>query len=341
MDLPAAWYRLSLSDRHRVGERSDEQNSSGPRTEIDVTDTRETTPAPGGTANLGGRPVARIGFGAMQLGEGFGGRAAVSDEAAIAVLRDAAEQGVNHIDTAEFYGEGTANRRIRAALAPYPESLALVSKVGADRHGAGLVAAQRPAELRASVEANLATLGTDRLAVVNLRRADVPPGIIAEGEQQVDLDAQLAELIALRDEGKIGGIGLSHVSAEQVAKALPAGIVCVQNAYSVLDRSAEAVLDVCRANGIAWVPYFPLGSAFPQIPKATDHPAVTAIAHRHGATPAQVALAWLLASYPDTLLIAGTSSRAHLAENLAAGDVELDPEALTALDEIGASTISR
>jgi len=306
-----------------------------------VTDTRETPPAPGGTADLGGRPVARIGFGAMQLGEGFGGRAGVTDEVAIAVLRDAAEHGVDHIDTAEFYGDGTANRRIRAALAPYPERLALVSKVGADRRGAGLVAAQRPAELRASVEANLATLGAERLAVVNLRRADVPPGLVAEGEQRVDLDAQLAELIALRDAGKIGGIGLSHVSADQVTAALPAGIVCVQNAYSVLDRSAEAVLDVCRANGIAWVPYFPLGSAFPQIAKATEHPAVAEIADRHGATPAQIALAWLLASDPRTLLIAGTSSRAHLAQNIAAGQVELDEPALKTLDEIGAATISR
>ena len=304
-----------------------------------MTDTRQTPPAPGGTATLAGRPVARIGFGAMQLGEGFGGRATVSDEVAVAVLRRAAEGGVDHIDTAQFYGDGTANRRIRAALAPYPETLALVSKVGADRRGAGLVAAQRPAELRASVEANLATLGVDRLAVVNLRRADVPPGLVTEGDQRVDLDAQLAEMIALRDAGKIGGIGLSHVSAEQVEKALPAGIVCVQNAYSVLDRSAEPVLDVCRAHDIAWVPYFPLGSAFPQIAKASDHPEVTAIAGRLGATPAQIALAWLLASYEHTLLIAGTSSIAHLTENLAAGDVELDPEALTALDEIGASTI--
>jgi aryl-alcohol dehydrogenase-like predicted oxidoreductase len=340
MDLPVAWYRLSLSGRPGAGnDRS--STTTWKRTEIDVTDTRETPPAPGGTGTLGGRPVARIGFGAMQLGEGLGGRPGVSDEVAVAVLRDAAEHGVNHIDTAEFYGDGTANRRIRAALAPYPDSLVLVSKVGADRRGGGLVAAQRPAELRASVEANLASLGTDRLAVVNLRRADVPPGLVAEGQQQVDLDAQLAELIALRDEGKIGGIGLSHVSAEQVEKARPAGIVGVQNAYSVLDRSAEGVLDVCRAYGLAWVPYFPLGSAFPQIAKASEHPAVIAIAGRLSATPAQIALAWLLASYPDTLLIAGTSSRAHLAENIAAGDVQLDEEALRTLDDIGAATISR
>jgi pyridoxine 4-dehydrogenase len=306
-----------------------------------MTDTRQTPPAPGGTAQLAGYQVARIGFGAMQLGEGFGGRATVSEQIAVTVLRAAAERGVNHIDTAQFYGDGTANQRIRTALAPYPDTLALVSKVGADRRGEKLVTAQRPAELRASVEANLTTLGAERLAVVNLRRADVPPGIIAEGEQQVDLDGQLAELIALRDEGKIGAIGLSHVSAEQVEEALPAGVVCVQNAYSVLDRSAEPVFEVCRANDIAWVPYFPLGSAFPQIAKASDHPAVIAIADRLGATPAQIALAWLLAHYERTLLIPGTSDPAHLADNLAAGDVHLDDEARATLDEIGAASISR
>jgi pyridoxine 4-dehydrogenase len=306
-----------------------------------VTDTRQTPAAPGGTATLAGYRVARIGFGAMQLGEGFGGRATVSEDVAVAVLRGAAERGVDHIDTAQFYGDGTANRRIRAALAPYPDSLALVSKVGADRRGTGLVTAQRPDELRASVEANLATLGVERLAVVNLRRADAPPGLVAEAEQRIDLDAQLAELSALRDEGKIGGIGLSNVSAEQVEKALPAGIVCVQNAYSLLDRSAEAVLDVCRANGLAWVPYFPLGSAFPQIAKASDHPDVLATAGRLGATPAQIALAWLLAHYEHTLLIPGTSDPAHLADNIAAGDVHLDDEARATLDEIGAASISR
>jgi pyridoxine 4-dehydrogenase len=340
MDLPVAWYRSSLSTAYRAG---DDRSVSLNRTkaEIDMTDTRRIFPAPGGRASLAGYQVARIGFGAMQLGEGFGGRATVAEDVAVTVLRAAVERGVDHIDTAHFYGDGTANRRIRAALAPYPDTLALVSKVGADRRDGRLIAAQRPAELRASVEANLVTLGTERLAVVNLRRADVPPGIVAEGIQQVDLDEQLAELIALRDQGKIGGIGLSHVSAEQVEKALPAGIVCVQNAYSVLDRSAEAVLEVCRANDIAWVPYFPLGSAFPQIAKASDHPAVIALAGRLGVTAAQIALAWLLAHYEHTLLIPGTSDPAHLADNIAAGDVRLDDEARATLAGIGAATINR
>jgi aryl-alcohol dehydrogenase-like predicted oxidoreductase len=194
------------------------------------------------------------------------------------------------------------------------------------------VPAQRPAELRAQVEDNLATLGTDRLAAVNLRRADVPPGIIAEGDQRVDLDDQLAELSALRDEGKIGGIGLSHVSADQLRQAVPAGIVCVQNLYNLLDRSAEDQLDVCREHGIAWVPYFPLGSSHPRFPKVTEHPAVVATAERLAATPAQVGLAWLLAHYGNTLLIPGTSDPAHLAENVAAGDVRLDAGAMAALN---------
>jgi pyridoxine 4-dehydrogenase len=321
MDLRLAWYRLSLSRRPGNGKGSIRDNG----TEIDMTDT------PGGTGYLGKQPVARIGFGAMQLVERLDGRPPVAEEVALAVLRGVFDAGINHIDTAEFYGEGTANQRIRAALFPYAESLALVTKVGAVRSGSTLVPAQKPDELRAQVEQNLATLGTDRLAAVNLRRADVAPGIIAEGDQRVDLDDQLAELVALRDEGKIGGIGLSHVSAGQLRQAVPAGIVCVQNLYNLLDRSAEDQLDVCREHGIAWVPYFPLGSSHPRIPKVTEHPAVTATAERLRVTPAQVGLAWLLAHYDNTLLIPGTSNPAHLAENVAAGDVRLDAEAMAAL----------
>ena len=138
-----------------------------------------------------------------------------------------------------------------------------MSKVGAERDaGGGLVPAQRPEQLRAQVEANLATLGVERIGVVNLRRLDAAPGIVAEGDQVVDIDDQLAELAALRDAGKIGGIGLSSVSAEQLDRAAPVGIACVQNLYSVIDRTAEPVLDRCRELGVAWVPFFPLGSAF-------------------------------------------------------------------------------
>jgi pyridoxine 4-dehydrogenase len=293
----------------------------------------EATPnEPGGIATLAGRHVAKIGFGAMQLAPERS--PAPGREAAIAVLRSAAGQGVNHIDTAQFYGAGGAcNELIRDALRPYPDDLLLVSKVGAE-HDAdrGLVPAQRPGQLRASVEENLTSLDAERLAVVNLRRLDAPPGLRAEGDQLVDLDSQLAELIALRDEGKIGGIGLSGVGPEQLERALPAGIACVQNAYSVLDRSSEPLLDLCRRHDVAWVPFFPLGSAFPGRAKVTEHPAVVAAAASLGATPAQVGLAWLLAHYPGTLLIPGTASLAHLNENIAAGNVRLDPETVAALD---------
>lgn len=305
--------------------------------------TRRTDPsgpeAPGGTAKLAGRPVARIGFGVMQLE-----RAAAGKDAALAILRQAVGAGVNHLDTAQFYG--ACNELIRAALAPYDDALVLVTKVGAVRDAAAkpfpLVPAQRPAELRAQVEANLATLGTERVGVVNLRRLDAPPGILAEGEQRVDLDDQLAELSALRDEGKIGGIGLSNVSADQLRQALPAGIACVQNSYSVLDRTAEPVLDQCREHGIAWVPFFPLGSAgFAKLRKVTDDPTVTAVAAELGVTPAQVGLAWQLAHYDNTLLIPGTANPAHLAENLAVGAVKLPESSLAALDELSASASAR
>jgi pyridoxine 4-dehydrogenase len=288
--------------------------------------------APGGIAELAGRPVARIGFGVMQLE-----RSALGADAAVAILRQAAAAGVNHLDTAQFYG--ACNALIRAALAPYDDDLVLATKVGAvwddDAKPLPLVPAQRPAELRAQVEANLASLGAEQLSVVNLRRTDARPGIIAEGEQRVDLDDQLAELTALRDEGKIGGIGLSNVSAAQLRQALPAGIACVQNSYSVLDRTAEPVLEVCRAHGIAWVPFFPLGSAgFASLPKVTDHPAVRAVAAGLGVTPAQVGLAWQLAHYDKTLLIPGTANPVHLAENLAVGAIKLPEASLKELDQL-------
>ncbi len=294
------------------------------------------TPAPGGTAKLTGRTVARIGFGAMQLE-----RDGVPRDAALAVLRQAAQAGVNHIDTAGFYG--SANALIHDALAPYPDELVLVSKVGAARASDGaLVPAQRPEQLRDQVESNLARLGTEQVSVVNLRRLDARPGLVAAGDQQVGLDDQLAELSALRDAGKIGAIGLSAVSAGQLRQALSAGIACVQNAYSVLDRSAESVLRLCREHGIAWVPFFPLGSAFPNRPKVTGNPAVAAIAAELGVTPAQVALAWLLVGYDGTLLIPGTADPvipgtadpAHLAQNIAAGRVRLPPVSVTTLDQL-------
>ncbi|OCB19306.1 aldo/keto reductase [Mycobacterium malmoense] len=288
-------------------------------------------PRPGGLGTIGASTVARVGYGAMQLFE------ATPDDAT-AVLRRAVELGVNHIDTASFYGPGEVNRRVRAALAPYPEDLVIVSKVGARYTGEQpipLAAAQRPAELRAAVEDDLRQLGLDCVPLVNLRRMDLGPGAAAGDGQVVDLDDQLAEMIALRDEGKIGAIGISSVPLDVLRRALPAGIACVQNAYSLLDRSQEETLRVCAAEGIAWVPYFPLGSAFPGFPKVADHPAVAEIAGDLGVTGAQVGLAWLLAHAPNTLLIPGTRSVAHLEENVAAGDVTLSAAALERLDAAG------
>jgi hypothetical protein len=294
------------------------------------------TRAPGGTVTLAGRPVARIGFGVMQLE-----RSRVGKDAALAILRQAAGAGVNHLDTAQFYG--ACNELIREGLAPYDDDLVLATKVGAVRDADAkplpLVPAQRPDELRAQVEANLAALGTERLGVVNLRRLDAKPGIIAEGGQRVDLDDQLAELNALRDAGKIDGIGLSNVSAGQLRQALPAGIACVQNLYSALDRTAEPVLDLCREHDIAWVPFFPLGSAgFASTLRVTDDATVAAIAAELGVTPAQVGLAWQLAHYDRTLLIPGTANPAHLAENLAAGDIRLPESSRTAIDHLAAAS---
>jgi aryl-alcohol dehydrogenase-like predicted oxidoreductase len=273
---------------------------------------------------LAGRPVRRMGFGAMQLpGPGVFGPPK-DRAAAVAILRRAAEAGVNHIDTAQFYGPDVANELIRAALHPYPDDLVLVSKVGARRDDGGQwLPAQRPEELRAGVEANLASLGLDQVPVVNLRR---------HHESDVAFDEQLATMIALRDEGLIGAVGLSTVSLDEYRQGMAATpIACVQNAYSVADRSDQAVFDACAGDGVPYAPYFPLGSAFLPDKPVLSHPAVVASADRLGVTPAQVALAWLLQRGPNVLLIPGTSSLEHLEQNLAAADVELDEEALTAL----------
>lgn len=174
------------------------------------------------------------------------------------------------------------------------------------------------------------------MPVVNLRRMDLGPGVRAEGDQVVDLDDQLAEMIALRDEGKVGAIGISSVPLDVLRRALPAGIACVQNAYSLLDRSQEEMVDVCADEGIAWVPYFPLGSAFPGFPKVADDAVVAEIAAELGVTGSQVGLAWLLARSTNTLLIPGTRSIGHLEENLGAGGVTLSSDAIARLDAVEA-----
>ena len=285
----------------------------------------------GGTGTLGERTVSRIGFGAMQLE-----RLREDPAAAIALLRRALELGVDHVDTAEFYGNGFVNNMIRDAYRPQ-DGVVVVSKVGATPDPGGpfpLRPAQRPWELRASVEDNLTSLGLDQIPVVNLRRMDAGPGIKATGDQIVDMDDQLAEMTALRDEGKIGAIGLSSVTIDGLRHALPAGIVCVQNAYSLVARGDEDMLALCAEHGIAWVPYFPLGGAFPAMPKVTDEPVVTAAAQSLGHTPSQIGLAWLLHHAPNVLLIAGTANPEHLEANVAAGAIAIDDTTMAELDAV-------
>jgi len=271
---------------------------------------------------LGRYSVARIGFGAMQLpGPGVFGPPRDRDEA-LAVLRRAVELGVDHIDTAQFYGPDVANELIREALHPYPENLALVSKVGGRRDdtGAWLPVAE-PADLRRDIETNLRTLGVDQLAAVNLRLFE------SEAPDQL-FDDQLSVMIAARDEGLIGGIGLSEITLGHLLHALQrTEIVCVQNAFNLVHRASAPVLDECTARGIAFVPYFPLGAAFtgPNNP-VLNHELVQSAAERLGCTPAQVALAWTLSIAPNVLLIPGTSSVRHLEDNLAAASIELDDE---------------
>ncbi|GCA97090.1 oxidoreductase [Mycolicibacterium sp. NCC-Tsukiji] len=283
------------------------------------------------THALGQYQVHRIGFGAMQLpGPGVFGPPRDRDQA-LAVLRRAVELGVNHIDTAQFYGPDVANQLIREALHPYPQGLALVSKVGARRDQTGAwLPAQQPAELRAAIEQNLETLGTDRLAAVNLRVMGPDGDPSAPGEVDRELfDRQLTTMSEARDEGLIGGIGLSSISLGHLDIALQrTDIACVQNAYNLLDRSSQPVLDACTARGIAFVPFFPLGSAFVPENPVLGHPEIRKAASELGRTPAQVALAWTLAAAPNMLLIPGTSSVAHLEENLAVADIEV-PAALT------------
>lgn len=279
------------------------------------------------TVDLGGRPVHRMGFGAMQLpGRGVFGPPADRDQA-LAILRKVVEAGVDHIDTAQFYGPDVANQLIHEALRPYPGDLVLVSKVGAKRDDTGnWLAAQRPEELRAGIEANLRSLELEQVPVVNLRRH--PDG-------EVGFDEQLDAMITFRDEGLIGAIGLSNVDLDEYLSARSrTDIACVQNEYNLANREGQPLFDACAADGTPYVPFFPLGSAFRPDKPVLSAPALTEAADRLEATAAQVALAWLLAQAPTVLLIPGTSSLRHLEENLAASDLVLDDKTLAALDEV-------
>ncbi|QNI06092.1 oxidoreductase [Mycobacterium kubicae] len=280
---------------------------------------------------LGRFSVARIGFGAMQLpGPGVFGPPRNRDEA-LAVLRRAVELGVDHIDTAQFYGPNVANELIREALYPYPENLALVSKVGGRRDDAGAwLPIEDPGELRRDLEANLETLGVDQLAAVNLRLMD------SEGPGQ-HFDELLSVMITARDEGLIGAIGLSEVTREHLLHALnQTEIACVQNAFNLTDRSSTPVLQECTERGIAFVPFFPLGSAFAESNPVLGNDVIQDTAARLGRTPAQIALAWTLGVAPNVLLIPGTSSVGHLEENMAVADIELDDDTRRQLDSVAA-----
>ncbi|MEV3903120.1 oxidoreductase [Mycobacterium sp. NPDC050551] len=276
------------------------------------------------TFHIGSYPVHRVGFGAMQLpGPGVFGPPRDHD-AAVAVLRRAVELGVDHIDTAQFYGPNVSNELIREALHPYPDNLVLVSKVGARRDDQGnWTAAQQPDELRADIEENLRTLGTDRLAAVNLRIHSGDPTAVGDVDREL-FGRQLDAMIAARDEGLIGGIGLSSISVDHLRFALErTEIVTVQNAYNLVDRTSQPVLDLCVERDISFVPFFPLGSGFSADNPVLGNPAVKQAAADLGRSPAQVALAWTLSVAPNVLLIPGTSSVAHLEENLAVDDIEL------------------
>jgi aryl-alcohol dehydrogenase-like predicted oxidoreductase len=277
------------------------------------------------TFQLGQYMVNRVGFGAMQLpGPGVFGPPRDHDQA-VAVLKRAVELGVDHIDTAQFYGPDVANQLIREALHPYPVSLALVSKVGARRDdNGGWIPAGQPDELRADIEQNLESLGVDQLAAVNLRIHDSDDPSAPDEVNRELFDRQLSAMITARDEGLIAGIGLSSIVPEHLRIALQrTEIVTVQNAYNMIDRTSQPVLDLCTEHGIAFVPFFPLGSAFNAENPVLGNPAVKQAAADLGRTPAQIALAWTLAVAPNVLLIPGTSSVQHLEENLAVADIEL------------------
>ncbi|MFC0433872.1 oxidoreductase [Kutzneria buriramensis] len=284
-------------------------------------------------ANLGGTitPVegptlTRIGYGAMQLAGPHVFGPPKDHDAAVAVLQAAVAAGVTHIDTADFYGPAVTNELIREALHPYPEKLHIVTKVGARRSADGAwVPSLHPADVKAQVYDNLRNLGLDVLDVVNLRVA---------GHDESDdepLSDQFAALAELRDQGLIRHLGLSGVSLKQLAEAQSiAPVVTVQNLYNIADRRHEAVLAQCERENIAFVPFFPLGGFSP-----IQSDALTAVATRAGASRQQVALAWLLQRSPSIALIPGTSSVAHLNENLAVAELSLPAEVVAELDAIG------
>ncbi|KAF3466074.1 aldo/keto reductase family oxidoreductase [Streptomyces sp. Tu 3180] len=285
-----------------------------------------TTPLPGGTWTMGDLTVTRFGYGAMQLaGPGVTGPPADHD-GALAVLREAVRLGITHIDTADAYGPHVTNRLIREALHPYPGSLHIVTKVGAHRDAeGGWPPAREPDDLRRSVHDNLENLGVETLDLVNLRLGD------ASGPRPGSLAKAYETLVELQRQGLIRHLGLSNATADQIAEAQAiAPFVCVQNHYNLAHRQDDDLVDRLAEQGVAYVPFFPLGG-FTPLQSAT----LSAVAARHGTRPMSVALAWLLHRSPNILLIPGTSSVAHLRENIAGAGLTLSGEDLAALDTIG------
>lgn len=282
-----------------------------------------------GTFAIGDRTVNRLGYGAMQLAGPHVFGPAKDPEAARAVLREAVASGVDHIDTSDFYGPHVTNQLIREALHPYPDDLVIVTKISARRDEAGgWLPAMSPAELTQAVHDNLRNLGVDVLQVVNFRSM-----FGQSGPGEGSIEAPFAVLAELRLQGLIRHLGVSNVNAAQLAEARRiAPVVCVQNHYNLAHRADEAMVDALAADAIPYVPYFPLGGFTP-----LQSGALSDAAARLGATPIQVALAWLLQRSPNILLIPGTSSVGHLRENLAAAALTLPADVLTTLDGIGAA----
>ena len=282
-----------------------------------------TNPA---TFPLAGRTINRMGYGAMQLaGPGVFGPPRDRAEA-LAVLREAIASGVNHIDTSDFYGPEITNLIIREALAPYPEELVIVSKVGARRGSdASWIMTPEPAALIEQVHGNLRNLGIEAIDLINLRVGD------AFSTNEDSIGERFVALLRLREQGLIGHIGLSNASRAQIEEARAIGeVACVQNNYNLIHRADDALIDWLAQHGIAYVPFFPLGGFSPLQSEALSN-----LASRLGITAMQLALAWLLHRSPNILLIPGTSSRAHLRENLAAAHIKLSDENLAELNSIG------
>jgi pyridoxine 4-dehydrogenase len=284
----------------------------------------------GGSFTLPGTDITlnRMGYGAMQLAGPHVFGPPKDHDAAVAVLREAIRQGINHIDTSDFYGPHVTNQIIREALAPYPDDLTIVTKIGAMR---GADASWNPAmsaeALEQAVNDNLANLGRDTIDVVNLRI------MFGEGPTEGSIKEPLSALAKLQQDGRVRHIGLSNVTAAQVEEGRDiADIVCVQNLYNLAHRSDDAMIDALAADGIAYVPFFPLGGFSP-----LQSDALSAVAADLSASPLQVALAWLLQRAPNILLIPGTSSVAHLKENIAAASLDLPAEACMTLDAIGST----